>query len=98
MCVCVFVLPHNKDEGKDGGEDEHGEQNQENYKAQITFILLFGIWVVRRRQTTGQQNKPCGRWRETERELKQHIGELKRDVRMEREIRTDGLKVNKEGK
>lgn len=23
MPVCVFFLPHNKDEGKDGGEDDH---------------------------------------------------------------------------
>lgn len=32
MPVCVFFLPHNKDEGKDGGEDDHREQNQENHQ------------------------------------------------------------------
>lgn len=32
VCVCVFVLPHNKDEGKNGGEDDHGEQSQQNHQ------------------------------------------------------------------
>lgn len=41
--VCVCVLPHDKDEGKDGGEDDHGEQNQQNDQTQITFILKCRI-------------------------------------------------------
>lgn len=50
MCVCASVLPHNKDEGKNSGKDDHGEQNQQNHQTQITFILRCNIWMERERK------------------------------------------------
>lgn len=46
-CVCVHILPHNKDEGKDGDEDDHGEQNQQNRQTHVTFILSCRVWMGR---------------------------------------------------
>lgn len=68
VCVHEFVLPHDKDEGKDGGEDDHGEQNQQNHQTQITFILKFKIWMWKETEKTaggGQEKQHSGRKTET---------------------------------
>lgn len=41
MCVCLCVLPYDKNQGKDGGKYEDGEQNQEDHQTQITIIPLY---------------------------------------------------------
>lgn len=37
------TLPHDKDEGEDGHQDDHGEQNQHDHQTQITFIIQVVI-------------------------------------------------------
>lgn len=37
------TVPHDKDEGEDGHQDDHGEQNQHDHQTQITFIIQVFI-------------------------------------------------------
>lgn len=51
----MCVLPHDIDEGRDGDEDDHGEQNQQNHQTQITFTVDYRIWSGGRQNDTGGQ-------------------------------------------
>ena len=72
--IFVCVLPHDIDEGRDGDEDDHREQNQENHQTQITFIRRHRIWKGRgRKKTTREVNKTS---REIQREKSNRQGKF----------------------